>query len=119
MLSRFFVRSRKTYGLPLAEGAAHAYDEARREGLVLARIAERHPLGAHAFFADSLLRLGAVLGRPSGQSEHVPLSREKVATLAPTRDLSGLNSETEPRIGDLRVPPAELKRYLAWARTVQ
>jgi hypothetical protein len=112
---RLFHRTRKTSTLSLAEGAARAYDEARRQDLPLARIAERHPMGAQVFFADNLLRLGAVLGRPDGQSEQVRLLREKVATMAP----GGAESDSEPRLAELRVLPSELKRYLAWARTVQ
>jgi len=58
-----------------------------------------------------------VFGKPDGQSEPVKLLREKIATLALAGDKSGLG--TEPAISDLRVLPSELKRYLAWARTVQ
>jgi hypothetical protein len=117
MLSRFFGRARKNNPLPLTEGASRAYEELRREGLPLARVAERHPLGAQAFFVDNLLSLGIVFGRPDSQSEPVKLLREKIATMALAGDKSGLGSE--PGIRDLRVLPSELKRYLAWARTVQ
>jgi hypothetical protein len=115
MLSRLFKRKNDT--LSLAEGASHAYEDLRRDGLPLARIAERHPLGAQAFFADNLLSLGMVFGRPDGQSGPVKQLREKIATMALVGDKSGLGSE--PGIRDLRVLPSELKRYLAWARTVQ
>jgi len=117
MLSRLFDRSRKGHTLSLAEGASRAYEDLRREGLPLARIAERHPFGAQGFFADSLLRLGVVFGRPDGQSEPVKQLREKIATMALSGDKSALGSESGIR--DLRVLPSELKRYLAWARTVQ
>jgi hypothetical protein len=115
MLSRLFKRKNDT--LSLAEGASRAYEDLRRDGLPLARIAERHPLGAQAFFADNLLSLGMVFGRPDGRSEPVKLLREKIATMALAGDRSGLGSE--PGIRDLRVLSSELKRYLAWARTVQ
>lgn len=116
-----FSRSsdRKVRALSLAECAAKAYEEARREGLPLARIAERHPMGAEAFFADSLLRLGAVFGRSDGEPQHSQLTREKIATMSVAEDFSALKSPHEPHANDLRVPPTELKRYMAWARTVQ
>ncbi len=118
MLSRLFDRARRTRPLSLTESADRAYQEARREGLVLARIAERYPFGAQAFFADNLLRLGAVLGRPDGRSEPVQRLREKIATMALSKGPDS-GADTEPRVDDLRVLPSALKRYLAWARTVQ
>lgn len=117
MVSRF--SDRKVRALTLAECAAKAYQDALSEGLPLARIAQRHPMGAEAFFADSLLRLGAVFGRSDGEPQHVQLTRERIATMSVAEDFSGLKSQHEPHVNDLRVPPNELKRYMAWARTVQ
>ena len=105
----------------LAECAATAYRAAKDRKLPLAYVAERHSLGPQFWFADSLLRNGAVYGKHGGESVYVLLSREHLTNLTLAPDMSALRIESspEPRVTDLRVPPSELKRYLRWASTVQ
>ena len=98
----------------LAVAAGQASAIALTEKLPLAAIARQDPLGTVHWFAENILSQTAVYGKNSFDAPFKRLAKGTISSL--TMSATGITSDG---FVELRVPRAELKRYLAWLRTVQ
>jgi hypothetical protein len=106
----------------LAAAAQLALETARRERLALLHIAERK--GAEHvqyWFANNILSIVSIEGISPGAAAGGPITKDMLGGLLLDADMNGLSApgEERPRYVDLRVPAAELSKYLNWMRTVQ
>ena len=96
----------------LDHAATQASAIAAIEKLPLGAIARQDPQGAAHWFAENILSHTAVYGK---NSHDAPFRRLDAAPTV-TMSASGITCDG---FVELRVPASELKRYLAWLRTVQ
>lgn len=103
----------------LSEAARTAYQKALSEHLPLAHIAEQseRPL---FWFANSIIQIVEIFGKPPDETDHVRLTREIISELKLADDMMSLVApkENKPRFVDLRVTKDDFERYMSWARTV-
>lgn len=122
----FFNKARRadasndsTDAYTLAEAAAAVLENARRETLALAHVAEQSGRPQY-WFAANMLTVIAVEGLGADAAAAIVLTRALIADLTLADDMMALISagEGHPIYTGLTVRAAELARYLAWARTV-
>lgn len=103
----------------LGDAARTAYQKALSERLPLAHIAEQSDR-PQFWFANSIMQIVDIFGKPPDESDHVRLTRENTRELKLADDMSSLfvPGESKPRFVDLRVTKEEFERYMTWARTV-
>jgi hypothetical protein len=103
----------------LSNAARAAYQRALNERLPLAHIAEQSEQ-PQFWFANNILQVVDVYGKPPDEADHVRLAREITSSLKLRDDMSALVApdEEQPRFADLRVTKEDLERYMKWARTV-
>jgi|SRR5581483_5964997 len=110
----FGLRSakRKQRMLPLKDAAQAAYDAARREGMVIAGVAEDSggALGAIGWFIRSIARVVPVYESGTGKGPFHRLDRARSA-LADT----GVGTEEQ----SLYIQKRDLRSYIRWARSMQ
>jgi hypothetical protein len=106
----------------LASAAQSALDGIRRHGGAMARLAERNGGGQPQFWiANSILHTVATFGRRPEQSKRQDLSKNDIAGLTLSDNMSALHApgNSQPCYVELGMRPGELKKYLRWAKTVQ
>jgi hypothetical protein len=104
----------------LADAAPRALQTVQSERLPLAYIAERGGQDqAPYWFANNMLRVVSVLGRPSATSSHEELTTQKLEGLALDANMSALRTAggEKPKFVGLRVPHAQFVKYIEWMRT--
>ena len=123
MLLQRFQRSASSAALQgaymLSDAGRVAYQKALNERLPLAHIAEQSDRPQY-WFANNILQVVDVLGKPPDEAGHVRLTREITSGLKLADDMSALVApeEAQPRFVGLRVTQKEFDRYMVWARTV-
>lgn len=123
MLLQRFHRSTSSADLQgaytLSDAGRAAYQKALNERLPLAHIAEQSER-PQFWFANNILQVVDVYGKPPDEVGHVRLTREITSGLKLADDMSALVApgEDQPRFVDLRVTKEEFERYMKWARTV-
>jgi hypothetical protein len=123
MLLQRFQRSASSAPLQdattLSDAGRVAYRKALNERLPLAHIAEQSER-PQFWFANNILQVVDVYGKPPDEADHVRLTREVASGLKLADDMSALVApgEDQPRFVDLRVTKEEFERYMKWARTV-